>query len=428
VWAILAAARGPEPVSIGAPRGRFNGIDTPACPAGRWSDPQPVPTKQRASHPSAQHPNVAVGRTKTFVVGNNIPLFDGRMVAEFPLTVVELGGGYITPPPGNFLFVDPTAVVDMQERLHVLWAEPRGEYQRVDTDHWPRNPPVIWAARFDAASGWSIPEKVYDGKNLNWPAGPLVRNLRIAESNGVDRNGDGHIALPVTTFTGEPNQPLLLLRLRDGRWTADSVPSPILGGPATARFFSDGPIEYLGLLGAASDGTHDSNSVWFQRSTNGGRTWSALQLISRSGSQPAYWLEIAAGADGIVHLVWLQTTTGNNTIIRHTLSRDHGLTWSPVDDYAVPSERKALRATADSCGVLHIIYEDWTEGPYHRRLEYATWNGRWSTPTSLFPGWSSHTPSLALSAGGRPMIVFQGKAELVDSLSPDRLYHSEFAR
>lgn len=426
LWLMPCAAASHVPVSILRAQTTRNTIPASACPAARWGDPHIVAARSQASDLAAQIPNLAVGRTQAFIVGNNIPKFDGRMVPEYPLTMIALGGAYITPPPGDFLFVWPQAVVDWQERVHVLWAEPSGGYHRVDTDHWPHQVSAVWTAHYSRATGWSTPERILEGTNIFWPPGAPFQPREPVADTGSGRGRDGRIALPVATLTGAPEQPLLLLRLHNGRWSVDTVPNGILGGPADAAYGAgESDTQYLGLLAAAQDGRPDRNSVLVQRSIDGGLTWTPPQLVSRSNGRPANWLQVVVGKAGVVHLVWLQQTTGENRILRHTMSHDHGRTWAPVDDYAIAGIRRILRAVADRCGTLHLMYEDWSRGPDRIHLEYATWNGRWSTPVPPFPGWSSHSPSLAVSADGAPLLVFRGKREPSPAGDPDQTYYSK---
>jgi len=403
-----------------------SGIMTSVCAAGRWSDPRLVRMPVGADR-IARFPNIAVARLATYIVGTNIRSFDGKTVPPSPLTVATLSGDTVPPPVGDFTFVMPTAVIDDQGALHILWAEPLGGYQRLASDMWPPHRlGSIWTARYRSSTGWSTPEKLFDdGKQLLWEPGSVSDGAMAGVARRWDSSTSHDIGIAFATFTGEYRQPVRLLRLRSQQWLVDSVANTALGGAAQASYGANGSGEYVAYLGIDPSAQADVNSVLFQRSADSGKTWSSPRVVSRSGSTPAHDLQLVSGADGLLHLVWFQTVSGQNVLLRHAQSRDGGTTWSAVDDDATSSPRMRLRAVADACGALHVVYEDWSEGPAYIRIAYRTWKNGWSHTEYPFAGWFGQTPALSVSVTGRPLMAFLGHANLSDTLATDALMYSE---
>ena len=391
-----------------------------------WDPPQLIGNAPPSTRPGVQFPNVAVGGDRSYVVGTDIKEFDGTAVKESPLTAVTVDDGQIIgKPAGQWSFVMPTAVVSAEGRLHLLWGEPAGGTRPIPTDAWPpRDITALWTASYAPAVGWTAPQRVYEGKTLLWA--PQAVATAVASSSAAHSEvSSRRIAVPVATFTGEPDQPVLLLRLGADRWTVENVPNAVRGGPVSPVYAADATREYLAYLGADPRATSaDVNSVLIQRSADSGRTWTPTAVISRSGSLPAQSLQVVSTAASVVHLVWLQTvSTTGDAVLRHTMSRDGGSTWSAPQSGGTPGTWQSMRAASDICGTIHVVYEDWTHGPSAVRLLYASWNGSWTTPVPLFPGWSSRSASLVQSSANEMTLVFLGR-QVRDTLSPYELARS----
>jgi hypothetical protein len=283
----------------------------------------------------------------------------------------------------------------------------------------------VWTASYSVTGGWSAPEKIFDaGQQILWD--PVTTAEGALVGRAFDESKVSRIAVPLDTFTGELTQPVRLLRLVSGAWRVDTVQNSGFGGPISATYGADGTSEYIAYLGIAPKATAaDVNSVLFQRSTDAGRTWSDVRLISRSGTNPAYDLQLVVGSGGSLHLIWFQTTTGDNRLLRHTQSSDGGVTWTPVVDDGQSLPRRRLRAAADACGAVHVIYEDWSGGPESLRLASAVWDRRWLPLQHPFADWFGQTPSLAVTKEGRLLLVFLGHANIADTLARDAPVFSE---
>ena len=370
------------------------GLESPlsrSCSFTRWSKPRSVFATPTEADRALQFLNVAVGLRRNYVVGTNIVQFDGTPVSPSPLTAVELGGRDIGRPSGEWTFSMPTAVVDTEERLHVLWGEPQKPTGVLISDEWPpRRLSAIWGASYAPASGWSVPKEIFTAEDIFWGPGTIQNRLVSGSTHRIDRTTSEEIVLPVATLAQEPRHPLLLLRLQEEHWNIDSVTDGAVNAGVEPTFASDGTTQYLAFLAPDPTARVDANSVFVKRSSDGGRTWSSARLISRSGNFPAYSLRAAAVSPGIVHLVWLQETGNDRQRLRHSVSRDGGLTWSLIDEDGRLIPRKDLNAVADDCGNLYVTYVDWSAGPDLLRLTLIQWRGKWLSAEPLFAGWS-HT-------------------------------------
>jgi hypothetical protein len=153
----------------------------------------------------------------------------------------------------------------------------------------------------------------------------------------------------------------------------------------------------------------DANSVWFRASRDAGRSWTPVQLVSRSGQYPAFQTQLLVNPQGGLHLLWKQTRSDGAFAIRDIRSSDHGATWSQPDDIVPGVQFDGVRSIIDRCETVHVVYEDWNSEPDRVHIDYVRWNGRWSKPVHLFDGFVGMTPDLRLAASGEPELVFVGR-------------------
>lgn len=377
--------------------------------ARRWSEPRFV--VQREGEPAvARWPDVAVGPAATFVVGNEIPLFNSSPLSEPSFIALKLGAGRIGRPKGRFNFVSPRAVVDQAGKLHVIWAEPEGEFQVARADMWPpRKLTSLWTASYEPESGWSDPLRLYHGKQLHWGFSRIGMGEGI-EQPGVIRATDSRVCLVVSTFTSDESQFPLFLSLRRGRWVVDTIPTTDSGPSVLTSGISNDQDVSIAFLASdrRSPVRRDINSVFFQRSTDAGRTWNKSQLVWRSGINPAISVQLLSDASNRLHLLWLQSVTADSTILRHSISLDHGATWSsPVPVWHEANARN-LSAVIDSRGRITAIWENAATGLDGVHLDYATWQGNWSPVANIAAGWRAFNARMTLSRLGNPFVVFEG--------------------
>jgi hypothetical protein len=107
--------------------------------------------------------------------------------------------------------------------------------------------------------------------------------------------------------------------------------------------------------------------IWFQKSTDGGRTWLAEDLLIRRGNRYACYPDITTDSDGNVFIIYLEADTAGADRIFCVHSSDGGTTWSApakVDD-SLDALIGRTTITADSAGNLFCAWNGWRTGSSH---------------------------------------------------------------
>jgi hypothetical protein len=107
--------------------------------------------------------------------------------------------------------------------------------------------------------------------------------------------------------------------------------------------------------------------IWCQKSTDGGRTWLAEDLLIRRGNRYAYYPDVTADSDGNVYIIYLEADTAGNHGIYCVRSSDGGATWTApasVDD-SLDSTIGSATIAADSAGNLVCAWNDDRTGSLH---------------------------------------------------------------
>jgi len=112
--------------------------------------------------------------------------------------------------------------------------------------------------------------------------------------------------------------------------------------------------------------------IWFQKSTDAGRTWLPADLLIRRGDRYAFYPDITTDPDGNVYIVYtdeyIDTVGARIYQIACVRSSDGGTTWAQparVDD---SPNRRAMgwaRIAADTVGNLFCAWVDWRTGISH---------------------------------------------------------------
>ena len=350
----------------------------------------------------ARFPSIAATTDPVYVVGNDIAFFGPDLVQDNPLVVLELGGHRLSAPPGAFRFAFPRAIADEGNRLHLLWAEPSDASLPVSSAGWLQQKLAnVWTATYTAGRGWSQPRTIYQGSRLGW------RNAVVGTG---DITAPPKWALSVVDL-GHPGQRqvIVLFHVEDGQMVAtvpDETGKAVQSSVASAGtdvflgFISPIPREVIGPVGS------DVNSVYLKVSHDGGRSWNAAMLVSRSGEFPAHGLRTLLSPDGSIHLVWRQTLARDEGAIRHVTSADGGRTWSQPDDLLLAPKASGLRAVADPCGRVHVVFEHWEAQTGEAHVDYATWRDGWSAIEHLFPALSVTGTALHGAPNGKLLLAF----------------------
>jgi hypothetical protein len=383
-----------QPNAAGGPASCREGMWT--APVGLGGDSQPV---------LARFPSIALAKKTGMIAGIRVDLSGPISPRSDWLELRTLDGRRQPRPPGHFLFLYPKLVSGPGNAFSLFWAEPAGTSAPSDSawDLMVSPAASVWAATYSPESGWSTPVRVYSG-GIEWSV--FFVDQVILDGSSLT------VVAPKDLLRGGELVQLVLAagHSRSREITGDAVIQPsvaLVGGQLFVAF----------LAGAAVSGS-DVNSVFVMASQDGGITWSKPSLVSRSGSQPANEVKLRVGPDESLHLVWKQSQTTGPHLLRHVVSRDSGRTWSAPNDLMAPDDATNLRAAVDSCGRLHVIFEN--ARPIGS-LDHAIWDGHWESSHRLFP--DLHAADAALTAnpaGGVTLVVNVGTAA-GDSKS-DRTY------
>jgi predicted neuraminidase len=182
----------------------------------------------------------------------------------------------------------------------------------------------------------------------------------------------------------------------------DGILGPIKNKPIRLR---DGTI-----LSPSSTESGDSPSKWrvhFERSTDGGRTWSrVMPAPSPSGREvEAIQPSILIVHDSLEALV--RTRAGR---IFSTWSRDSGKTWSPLGSTSLPNPNAGIDAVTLRDGRHVLVYNHTTQGRSPLDVAVSSDGRTWSRPMALEnePGEYSY-PAVIQTSDGLVHITYTWK-------------------
>ena len=188
----------------------------------------------------------------------------------------------------------------------------------------------------------------------------------LAAGGTVAPNGDVHFSWGGYTQNGQAKGPVQLYvstsRDGGGTWTHQQV--DLSGTPpdcaadlcgwaylgAQMTMTSDAGGTLYGLWnGGATEPKGGPERIWFARSTDGGRSWSARQDVSTAPAGVAHaFPAIVAGAAGDVRIAWMDARAPGGELWNVYLrtSTDGGATWSAETDIS-----------SDAAGIPYIFPE-----------------------------------------------------------------------
>jgi hypothetical protein len=185
-----------------------------------------------------------------------------------------------------------------------------------------------------------------------------------------------------------------------------STPTDVSKTPGNS-FDPDIVVEQNGAVDVAwSDTTPGEKiaDIYFARSADGGKTWSAPIQVSSTPGQSTH-PALAAGEDSSLHLVWCDTTRGEkNQDIFYVASYDGGRKWGKegaaedISNTPGTSSDPVIAISAD--GITHVAWLDSTPGEDHPDIYYCHCaSEHWSKPLNISnsPRRSSH-PGIACGA------------------------------
>lgn len=376
------------------------------CDYGNWSVPRAVGQRVVARDPSV----VRLGK-RLYFAGSNTPRFDSLPPAESLLTLVDANGVPLPPPPGHRVFMLPRLVRLTDSTLLMVWGEPDSLPANRQLPPWT---PVatLWAAAW-SRRGWSEAHPLLSGSLISWTAEATTGPIALS-------NGDVLLAVP-------HHKGLQYLRYHKGEWRSVLIPLALRAVYASIGVDPQSKDVLIAYVSAAPNSTRDANSVLLMRSHDEGASWSAPSLVSESGSTPAFQIALLQGPRGGLQLTWMQDQTGDIVpeVIRRVESVDGGHTWQSPIDLRLPPGARALGATADACGSLHVIYQDWKGGGTRGHLDYARFTKRgWSGIQHLLPRSTTVSGSLSASGDTDVLLVFLSRQDTTNPREPLRLRFS----
>lgn len=132
-------------------------------------------------------------------------------------------------------------------------------------------------------------------------------------------------------------------------------------GRLDARRWDNGSLDLAAGPGAALHAawTNYEGELWVCRSGDGGARFSVpLRIVAASEDRPARGPALAAGADGTVYLAW---TVGEDPAadVHVTASRDGGRTFEPPRVAArTPGHSDAPKLAVDPRGAVHLVFSE----------------------------------------------------------------------
>lgn len=369
------------------------------CPALAWSAPAQL---RESSHGLLRSPMIAAGRGReVFIVGNT--LAEGRTgepaAEEFgfvgwrllyrsakmvPL-VLDIG----SPTPTRS-FIYPAAAVDTAGRLHVLWAEHTSAVAATrPAGQMPNRLTTLWNATYEAGR-WTKPSQVASFERILWD--PSSHSSFIATA-------DGGIAIAMPIYD-RGRGGIAYAHWNGSQWRVSTVPLSLPTEPAYVSLAQQNPgTIIIAYIAAATDvPIRDENSVFSVRSQDGGKTWAAPNLVSRSGLTPAFEPQLLTSGSA-VSLMWAQSNTRGLTtdVIHSTRSADQGNHWIEPLTLAASGARDVHGFVV--CGRTWVVFEqgDMRQSALH--LAQVD-RGGWSKTSVLFPQLLSYAPNVAVDRSG----------------------------
>jgi hypothetical protein len=291
--------------------------------------------------------------------------------------------------------------------MHVFWAEGDGfiGYSRLNGENW--SVPLEIIASPEGSGIQYLEAEVDDLGRLHvvWvvaPTGPLFYSQASAFGANDARAWSKPLLLSYNALACdvvidsmglvhvvyapyELNQGVIHIASVDGEfWSEpDSVESNIEYNGWTGKLvqlaIDEQDILHMTWGAAVYPQAFPALAIYYQRSLDGGRTWSApydpdpqpLEVVNnRESAFKNNHLAVAVSLEGDIHLTWHQHTGQR----RHRWSTDGGQTWSPAENI-FPALGAAFNGYVDmafdSAGQMHVVaprsgvwYRHWREGSW----------------------------------------------------------------
>ena len=383
-------------------------LNSPACAQpclGAWSA-----TREHATSP---FDSVFTPISEPARLGAGVALFDDRAISWttggparrfIPAAglLIDRDGriARIEYPGGDARYRYPIAASDASGRAHVVWGTAAEDTAyiaspRVDT---------LWYAIYDGRS-WTKPTAIWAGTGLQW--NPISRSALVVTGDTV--------YFAASSPSPASRSAVLYLRGSGTEWRASRIDArgagfyPVVLTPARGSL----AIGHIGALLGSPEG-FDSNSIFIVRSSDGGGTWSAPELVRRSLRNRARLLEAAGGGAEPAYLVWVHSSPeqpGQDTLGVARVGADSTVHLGAV---SLGTVVRAMSVALDAQGDLHVLAREQRgrgQALVHRRFGTNPWIERPSvvldssalshallrlSPDSLYAAWV-HVPAAPLT-------------------------------
>lgn len=263
---------------------------------------------------------------------------------------------------------------------------------------------AVWWDRFDGVTisryvegRWAEPQvapirapRLEDGAVVvdRETGAAIIDTLRTSPNLTADAQGGLHALWlgPAHSETGL--RPLIysVLRLGTTTWSLGRT----LQSAATAWRLTAGPDGTLHLVYFdPSRGATYNPGIYYQRSTDGGATWSGDALIAeaqfvRLASPGEAHLDLLVGDEGALYVAWDDPRTGRSFFSR---SQDGGAGWEPPAPVGGDEAQASRARFASSGGALLQLWQVGQAGAGLRLYQRISWDGgdAWSAPQRILP-------------------------------------------
>jgi hypothetical protein len=284
----------------------------------------------------------------------------------------------LTPlPPGVWRMQTPRVASLPDGSLHAAFVIPRTS---AGSAH---NEQVIWSSSWQNGR-WTAPQELLDSNGTAmWSSSTVSR---------VSSEGSS----PMLTVMGTHSRrsALHLLRATSARgWTSESI-------RYTQGFYPqiiEGLLAGTLLLSYVDAGTRSGrNTVFLNRSLDGGATWGRPFEFGSHPSAEAYSPVLIRSEASRLHLVWVErlADSGSGTRLRMMTSANDGRTWVEVEPLGLPFDTRRITASVGSQGEVHLLSAE--ESGARVRLLHSAWDGDWATTIWTLSNRLVGYPSLAV--------------------------------
>lgn len=264
----------------------------------------------------------------------------------------------------------PSIAVDTSDKIHVVW-----EDNTLDNYYFE----IYYKRSTDGGSSWSGVTR------LTWSKTTSTETSIAADTkNGIHvvwrcgKSGNYEIYYKRSTDGGSSWSGLTRLTWNSG-WSASPSIVADIGS---------------GIHVVWHDFTPGNAEIYYKRSLDSGATWSGVTRLTWNTGN-SFRPSIAADTSGGIHVVWHDSTPGNDEIF-YRRSTDSGTEWSALTRLSWNTGNSSFPAiAADTSSGIHVVWEDDTVGDgdifYTRSTNSgATWTKRltqltWNAGKFLYP-------------------------------------------